>query len=54
VRAGVRAADQSALTEATLRGWAAGDADFLEALQKNTERRVLPAKAGRPPSGIKS
>jgi len=54
VRAGVRSADQSALTEATLRGWAAGDADFLEALQKNTERRVLPAKAGRPPSGIKS
>jgi len=54
VRAGVRAADQSALTEATLRGWAAGDADFLEALQKNTERRVLPAKAGRPPSDIKS
>ena len=54
VRAGVRAADQSALTEATLRGWAAGDADFLDALQKNTERRVLPAKAGRPPSGTKS
>jgi putative transposase len=54
VRAGVRAADQSALTEATLRGWAAGDADFLEALQKNTERRVLPAKAGRPPSGAKN
>jgi putative transposase len=50
VRAGVRAVDQGALTEATLRGWAAGDANFLASLQKSTERRVTKAKAGRPPS----
>ncbi len=50
VRSGVRTADQSALTEATLRGWAAGDGDFLDSLQKATDRRVIKAKAGRPPS----
>jgi len=54
VRAGVRMADQDALTEATLRGWAAGDDDFLGTLQKSTERRVVKAKAGRPPSGTVS
>jgi putative transposase len=50
VRGGVRTADQAALTEATLRGWAAGDGDFLDMLQRSTERRVVKAKAGRPPS----
>jgi putative transposase len=50
VRAGVRSADQGTLTEATLRGWAAGDANFLASLQKSTERRVAKTKAGRPPS----
>ncbi len=54
VRGGVRAADQSALTEATLRGWAAGDDDFLDTLQKSTERRVVKGKAGRPPSNPES
>jgi len=54
VRGGVRAADQRALTEATLRGWAAGDDDFLDSLQKSTDRRVVKAKAGRPPSNTSS
>jgi putative transposase len=54
VHAGVRSADQGALTEATLRGWAAGDADFLASLQKSTERRVTKAKAGRPPTASSS
>ena len=49
VRAGVSAADQATLTEATLRGWAAGDAEFVEKLQAATPRRVAMAKAGRPP-----
>ncbi|MCY1381843.1 hypothetical protein D9M69_698010 [compost metagenome] len=53
VRGGVRAADQQALTEATLRGWAAGDDGFLDSLQKATERRVIKAKAGRPPAPAK-
>jgi putative transposase len=50
VRAGVRAADQATLTDATLRGWAVGDGDFLASLQKFTERRVTKGRAGRPPS----
>jgi putative transposase len=49
VRAGVPAAVQLNLTEATLRGWAAGDGAFLASLQKATDRRVEKAKAGRPP-----
>ena len=49
VRAGVTQADAALLTEATLRGWAAGDAAFVESLQKNTARRVVKNKAGRRP-----
>jgi putative transposase len=49
VRAGVSTADEAALTDATLRGWAVGDAGFLDSLQKVTERRVVKGKAGRPP-----
>ena len=54
VRSGVRQVDQGTLTEATLRGWAAGDAEFLASLQKTTERRVAKARAGRPPSATRS
>lgn len=53
VRAGVAEADQTMLTQATLRGWAAGDAEFVEKLQQATPRRVAKAKAGRPPSAHK-
>ena len=49
VRAGVSNADQRLLTDATLRGWAAGDQGFVEALQQQTERRVVKGRAGRPP-----
>lgn len=49
VRAGVSAADEGVLTEATLHGWAAGDLTFLESLQKTTARRLLKARPGRPP-----
>ncbi|MDB5829514.1 MAG: transposase, partial [Variovorax sp.] len=48
VHKGVSAADVLALTDAALRGWALGDAGFVESLQKTTERRVVKAKAGRP------
>lgn len=50
VRLGVRAGDQQSLTDATLQGWALGDAPFVEALQQRTERRLLKARAGRRPS----
>jgi putative transposase len=49
VRAGVSGADQATLTDATLHGWAIGDARFLESLQKTTDRRVHKARPGRPP-----
>jgi putative transposase len=54
VRAGVAQADVALLTEATLRGWAAGDARFVELLQKNTDRRVVKGRPGRRPRVEKS
>ncbi len=48
VHAGIGAAQQSALTDATLRGWALGGADFVSELQMLTARRTSPLKAGRP------
>ena len=48
VSAGVSAQQQQALTESALRGWALGEVDFVEDLQKRTARRVSKAKAGRP------
>jgi len=55
VRAGVPAGQQAALTEATLGGWALGDANFVADLQKRVERRVVKTQVGRParkPAGI--
>ena len=49
VRQGLSAGQQSELTEATLRGWALGSPAFLEALQRETGRRLQPASPGRPP-----
>jgi putative transposase len=48
VRAGLTADAQNAITHATLHGWALGDVDFVEALQKQTPRRIVEARAGRP------
>ena len=50
VRGGISSAVHAALTDATLRGWAIGDEDFLHSLQKTTDRRVLKARPGRPPT----
>ena len=49
VQSGVDGSAQQALTDATLRGWALGEADFVAALQKRTERRISKSKAGSPP-----
>ena len=49
VRAGLTVDAQKAITHATLHGWALGDADFVEALQRQTSRRISEARAGRPP-----
>ena len=53
VQSGVSRKQQDALTDAALRGWALGEADFVAALQKKSPRRVTKAKAGRPPSADK-
>lgn len=53
VYAGVNSVLQKALTDATLRGWALGQPDFVADLQRRTQRRLTKAHAGRPfsPSG---
>lgn len=48
VHAGLDAHSQRAITDATLQGWALGDAEFMDDLQKKTPRRVSPAPRGRP------
>lgn len=48
VQAGLGAAQQKVLTDATLQGWALGDPAFLQQLQKGTQRRLVKGQAGRP------
>ncbi|RJP69287.1 MAG: transposase [Comamonadaceae bacterium] len=50
VRAGLSAEQQGAITDATLHGWALGDAAFAADLQKRTVRRIARARPGRPVS----
>jgi len=49
VHAGIGAAQQVALTDATLRGWALGSESFVVGLQGVTARRTSPMRPGRPP-----
>ncbi|TRZ68628.1 MAG: transposase [Comamonadaceae bacterium] len=48
VQEGVNSVQQLALTDATLRGWALGEPEFVDDLQKRTQRRTSKAIAGRP------
>ena len=48
VKAGVCLSAQLALTESALSGWALGSENFVDELQKNTQRRVQKVAAGRP------
>lgn len=50
VQAGISVAQQQALTDSALRGWALGGPEFVENLQKKTIRRVSKGTAGRPVS----
>jgi putative transposase len=50
VNQGVARDQQQALTEATLKGWALGDVDFIVQMQKKTHRRLSRRFAGRPKS----
>jgi putative transposase len=54
VQSGISPVQQAAITQATLSGWALGEADFVADLQKKTERRVTKAASGRPFSVNKS
>lgn len=53
VRAGLAADAQTAISDATLHGWALGDEAFVQALQQRTARRVSRASKGRPPAASK-
>ena len=48
VAGGLSEATQKALTESALKGRVVGRPDFLTSLEKNTQRQILPQKAGRP------
>jgi putative transposase len=53
VHAGLGADQLRALTDSVLRGWALGGPEFAAELQKQTERRLGPLRAGRPPAPVK-
>jgi len=48
VHAGIQADQQRALTDATLSGWALGDAKFIAGLKAQTPRRLSKDRAWRP------
>ena len=48
VRAGIDQNQQRALTDSLLRGWALGEPDYVANLQRSTQRRISPARPGRP------
>lgn len=45
----ISATEVSALTDATLKGWAIGSEQFKTALEKQSHQRVRPQRRGRPP-----
>jgi len=48
VQAGISTGQQQVLTDSALRGWALGEPEFVNNLQKLTTRRVSKRTAGRP------
>jgi putative transposase len=48
VHNGISSQQQRALTDATIQGWALGEADYVADLQKRTQRRVRKSNPGRP------
>lgn len=48
VEAGIGSKEHATLTDAVLGGWALGGEKFVEALQRNTPRRVSRGRVGRP------
>ncbi len=54
VEQGLPEATQRRLADAVSKGWAVGEPGFLAELQKQTPRRLLPGRAGRPTKAAKS
>jgi putative transposase len=52
VRTGISTAQQTALTDSVLQGWALGATDFVADLQNRTSRRVIKGAAGRPTKAV--
>lgn len=50
VQTGINPVQQTALTQATLSGWALGGPSFVAELQNKTQRRIMKSVAGRPVS----
>lgn len=50
VAAGIGSRERTLIVDATLQGWAAGDAQFVARLQQITDRRIVKARAGRKPN----
>ena len=50
VKEGLPTANERAIVDAALHGWALGDPPFLAQLQQRTPRRVSRGRPGRPPS----
>jgi len=48
VQSGISPAEQAAMTDSVLRGWALGEPDYVADLQRRTSRRVSMAQVGRP------
>ncbi len=53
VHTGLSGKQLAQLTDSALKGWALGDIEFIDNLQKLTSRRVQPTVAGRPPLASK-
>jgi putative transposase len=51
VHSGIGPEKQRALTDAAFRGWVLGEPDYVEDLQRRTERRLSKAQPGRPKLG---
>lgn len=54
LRAGLSSDQRQAIEDATRHGWALGDPVFIEALQRQTERRVTRSPRGRPPMPVRT
>lgn len=52
VRVGLNAQQMGVIADALWHGWALGDAGYLESLGKDTDRRLTPARSGRPKKAL--